>query len=192
MLNKLNEICSSRGRKGTDRYEQIELIKELRVISKTHNLGPAMDVKIVFNLIAISFDYNTRTTTCIKPEVWAECLKYLEEIIAALMENPDIEFSEAISDEDENLGQDKTKPYRIRGCVVTMTDRMYEEFIRILQQCEAHGSEYVERLKDEPKICHIIDLLQVSNSCFYLYSFFLLSFSFVFVSSYFLHIDWQT
>jgi len=37
---------------------------------------------------------------------------------------------------------------------------LYEEYIKILQQCDAHGSEYVERLKDEPKICALIDRLQ--------------------------------
>lgn len=161
MVNKLNEICSSRGRKGTDRYEQIEMIKELRSISKQHNLGSAMDAKILFNLIAICFDYNSRVTNCMKTEVWTECLKYLEEIVTTLLENKTIEFVEHISDEEENLGGDKTKPFRIRGCVLTMTDRMYEEFVKILQHCDAHGSEYVERLKDEPKICQLIDQLQV-------------------------------
>lgn len=37
---------------------------------------------------------------------------------------------------------------------------MYDEFIKILQQCDAHGTEYVDRLKDEPKVCAIIDTLQ--------------------------------
>lgn len=166
-MNKLNEICSGRGRKGTDRYEQIEMIKELRSISKQHNLGSAMDVKIVFNLIAVSFDYNSRVTNCMKTEVWVECLKYLDEIVTILMENDNIEFNEHISDEEENLGADKSKPFRVRGCVLTMTDRMYEEFVKILQQCDAHGGEYVERLKDEPKICQLIDQLQVSTSYFY-------------------------
>jgi translation initiation factor 3 subunit C len=161
VVNKLNEICSGRGRKGTDRFEQIELIKELRSISKQNNLGAAMDVKILFNQIAISFDYNSRVTNCMKTEVWNECLKFLEEIIAILMENDTIEFNDHINDDEENLGADKTKPFKIRGCVLTMTDRMYEEFIKILQQCDAHGSEYVERLKDEPKICQLIDQLQV-------------------------------
>lgn len=165
VVNKLNEICSSRGRKGTDRYEQIELIKELRSIAKQHNLGPAVDVKIVFNLIAISFDYNSRLTNCMKPDVWSECLRHLEEIVTTLLENEAIEFDESINEEEENYGQDKTRPCRIRGCVLTMTDRMYEEFIKILQQCDAHGSEYVERLKDEPKICQLIDKLQVRMHC---------------------------
>lgn len=39
VVNKLNSICSGRGRKGTDRKEQMELLSELRSIAKTHNLG---------------------------------------------------------------------------------------------------------------------------------------------------------
>lgn len=41
-----------------------------------------------------------------------------------------------------------------------MVDRMAEEFVKILQNCDAHGSEYVDRLKDEPKVCSLIDTLQ--------------------------------
>lgn len=118
-----------------------------------------MDVKILFNLIAISFDYNSRVSNCMKHEVWTECLKMLEEIIGILTENSDIQFNDQINDEEENLG-DKPKPFKLRGCVLTMADRLYEEFIKILQQCDAHGSEYVERLKDEPKVCQLFDNLQ--------------------------------
>jgi translation initiation factor 3 subunit C len=41
-----------------------------------------------------------------------------------------------------------------------MMDRMLEEFVKILQNCDAHGTEYVERLKDEPKLCALVDSLQ--------------------------------
>lgn len=159
VFNKLNEIVSARGRKGTDRHDQLEMLKELREISKTHNFGPAMDFKIVFNQMAISFDYNTRISACMKPEVFQECLSMLEEMIKIVLENPDIEVNENISDEEENV-HDKTKPYKIRGCVLTVTDRMHEEFTKILQQCDAHGTEYVERLKDEPKLNALTDKLQ--------------------------------
>ena len=41
-----------------------------------------------------------------------------------------------------------------------MVDKMCDEFIKILQNCDAHGTEYVDRLKDEPKVSSIIDTLQ--------------------------------
>jgi translation initiation factor 3 subunit C len=39
ILKKLHEILGARGKKGTDRTDQIEYLKDLRKISEKHNLG---------------------------------------------------------------------------------------------------------------------------------------------------------
>ena len=40
-------------------------------------------------------------------------------------------------------------------------ERFDEEFTKMLQACDAHATEYVERLRDEKKVCSII--LQLEN-----------------------------
>lgn len=70
ILKKLMEIISARGKRGTDRNEQIELLKELRTIASQQNLGPAVDMKILFNIIAAVFDYNPTIASCMKNEMW--------------------------------------------------------------------------------------------------------------------------
>jgi translation initiation factor 3 subunit C len=137
----------------------MELISELREISKQYQLGPAMDIKILFNQISVNLDYNTRVNKCMKSESWNECLRMLEEIVDTLIKNENIELSDSVADDEENFG-DKSKPLRIKGCVLTMNDRMIEEYVKLLQQCDAHGSGYVDRLKDEPKIAALIDRIQ--------------------------------
>ena len=67
---KLVEIIAARGKKGTDRNEQIELLKELLSISEANNLGPGMSVKIKFNILAAIFDYNPNIATCMRNEMW--------------------------------------------------------------------------------------------------------------------------
>ena len=37
---------------------------------------------------------------------------------------------------------------------------MDEEFTKMLQACDAHSTEYVERLRDEKAVCEIIDKLE--------------------------------
>ena len=159
VMNKLNQICSTRGRKGADRKAQMELMTELKGICKQYNLGSAIEIKILFNQIAVSFDYYSRLNKCMAADNWNFCLKMLDEIIDILSKNESIECYEHVADEEENLS-DKTQPYRIKGCALTVADRMIEEFVKILQNCDAHGTEYVERLKDEPKICTLVDRLQ--------------------------------
>lgn len=50
--------------------------------------------------------------------------------------------------------------YRIGGSMLTVVERMDEEFIKILKECDAHSNEYVERLKDETRVTANIDCLQ--------------------------------
>ena len=39
-------------------------------------------------------------------------------------------------------------------------ERLDEEFIKVLKACDAHSNEYVDRLKDEPRVVQILDSAQ--------------------------------
>lgn len=67
---KLNEIMAARGKKGTDRKEQIELLHELMNVSDENNLGPAIRIKIQFNIIMSIYDYNPSVSDPMKVELW--------------------------------------------------------------------------------------------------------------------------
>lgn len=67
---KLAEIMAARGKKGTDRKEQIELLHELLTVAKDNNLGAAIYVKIQFNIIMSIYDYNPSVSDPMKNEFW--------------------------------------------------------------------------------------------------------------------------
>lgn len=67
---KLHEIVAARGKKGTDRSQMIDLLVELKTVSDSNNLGPAMHIKILFNIMAAIFDYNPNIATCMRSEMW--------------------------------------------------------------------------------------------------------------------------
>nr|XP_012416723.1 PREDICTED: eukaryotic translation initiation factor 3 subunit C isoform X3 [Odobenus rosmarus divergens] len=90
VIKKLNEILQARGKKGTDRAAQIELLQLL---------------------------------------------------------------------ESENL-HNVDQPLRVRGCILTLVERMDEEFTKIMQNTDPHSQEYVEHLKDEAQVCAIIERVQ--------------------------------
>ncbi|GFO43165.1 eukaryotic translation initiation factor 3 subunit c [Plakobranchus ocellatus] len=158
VVKKLNEIIIMRGKKGTDRSMMIELLQELKTIAEGANLGKPLSVKICFNIMAAIYDYNPNIATCMKSEMWENStLPTIQELLDTLVECPDIQVSEGISEENEQL--DKS-PYRIRGCILTMVERLDEEFTKMLQACDAHSTEFVERLKDEQAMCDIITKLE--------------------------------
>ncbi|KAG2463502.1 EIF3C factor, partial [Polypterus senegalus] len=69
VLKKLNEILQARGKKGTDRAAQIELLHCLSAIAAENNLGEGILVKIKFNIIASLYDYNPNLAAYMKVEI---------------------------------------------------------------------------------------------------------------------------
>ncbi|KAK0181270.1 hypothetical protein PV327_003564 [Microctonus hyperodae] len=157
VLKKLLEVCSARGKKRTDRREQIELLHELQSIADSHNLGVAVAIKIKFCIISSIFDYNPKVSDAMKPEYWSKLLERITEMLDMILANPDMQIAEHINEEAEEF---TNPPYKIHGCVLTLVERLDEEFTKLLKECDPHSNEYVERLKDEKKVTNIIDKVQ--------------------------------
>lgn len=153
---KLNEIMAARGKKGTDRKEQIELLHELMNVSDENNLGPAIRIKIQFNIIMSIYDYNPSVSDPMKVELWDKVLIKINELLDMMIAHPDLVIGEHITEESESL---ETAPLLVRGCALTIVERMDEEFIKLLKACDAHSNEYIVRLRDEIRVCAIIDKL---------------------------------
>ena len=64
-----------------------ELLIELYNISETHNLGPAMQIKIKFAIVSAIFDYNPKISAAIKPEYWEKCMPHVEELLTMIDDN---------------------------------------------------------------------------------------------------------
>ncbi|QQP54060.1 Eukaryotic translation initiation factor 3 subunit C, partial [Caligus rogercresseyi] len=74
VVKKLHEIMAARGKKRTNRKEQIELLTELLNVSTEHDLGLGVHMKIKFAIVSAIFDYNPKVSDAMKPEYWAMCL----------------------------------------------------------------------------------------------------------------------
>jgi len=155
VIKKLNEIMAARGKKKTNRKEQIELLHELARIGETHNLGPGVHLKVMFAIIAALFDYNPKLSDAMKPDSWEKCMQGVEDLLVLLDEQGDnVTTGEQILEDSEQLD---VPPYKVRGCFLTAVERLDEEFVKVLKGCDAHSNEYVERLKDEPKVVAILE-----------------------------------
>lgn len=63
-----------------------------------------MTVKLVFNVISSIFDYNTNVSTCMREEMWRECLVQIEELIDILIDSEGkVIVGENIPEESENV-----------------------------------------------------------------------------------------
>merc|ERR550534_3110292 len=121
VIKKLNEIMAARGKKKTNRKEQIELLNELAKIAREHNLGPGVHIKVKFAVIAALFDYNPKLSDAMKPDSWEKCMQGVEDLLKMLEEEGDaVTTGEAILEEQEVLEE---APYKVRGCFLTAVER---------------------------------------------------------------------
>ncbi|KAG7277564.1 hypothetical protein CRUP_013882 [Coryphaenoides rupestris] len=139
VVKKLNEILQARGKKGTDRAAQIELLHLLAGIAGEHNLGQGILVKIKFNIIASLYDYNPNLAAFMKADMWKKCLECIDELLDILYGNSNIFIGENIAEDSENLSISETQPFRVRGCILTLVERMDEEFTKIMQNTDPHS-----------------------------------------------------
>lgn len=81
VLRKLSEVVAARGKKRTDRREQIELLHELLLISEAHSLGLGLRVKIKMSIISSIFDYNPKVSDAMKPEIWSKYAGFVANLL---------------------------------------------------------------------------------------------------------------
>ncbi|OTF77315.1 hypothetical protein BLA29_010646, partial [Euroglyphus maynei] len=155
MGKKLIEVMAMRGKKRVDRLDQLDMLNELLAISRQNNFGPALEVKILLGLQSALADYGSGNS--MKSEIWKKYLQNMETIVEILDKNPDLIIQETIQEDQESF---QNPPYIVQGCVLTMLEKMDEEFIRLLQNCDPHSPDYVEKLCDETRLIRIISKIR--------------------------------
>jgi translation initiation factor 3 subunit C len=86
-------------------------------------------------------------------EVWLSAQREVDQLVTIVAADPSYSVQEITEDYDELLERTPTKEeggiVRIRGSIISFVDRLDDEFTRSLQNIDPHGTEYVDRLKDE-------------------------------------------
>lgn len=63
-------------------FLQVDLLKELLIVSNNHNLGAGLATKIQTSIIGGLFDYNIKMSDCISYTTWE---RYVKTLILLLM-----------------------------------------------------------------------------------------------------------
>jgi len=152
---KIAELSSIRGRRGTNRQQNIDTFKLLSNVCVTENLGTAVLAKCMYYTCLAIFDYNPNMAVCMKVEVWVQLLSTMGELFSLLEEHPEVHFVEGLPEEEENL-EKEDQNLTVAGSILVVMERTDDEFTKLLRNLDPHGTEYVERLADETKLCVLL------------------------------------
>ncbi|KAI0358603.1 eukaryotic translation initiation factor 3 subunit 8 [Trametes cingulata] len=149
IFKNLQVVQENRGKKNTDRMEQIRILEKLLEVAVT----PYQRIRVLLALIAARFDYNSSVATHMPIDLWVAAQKEVDQLIAIAVQEKGYSIQEITEDYDElaerSPATEKDGIVRVRGSVISFVDRLDDEFTKSLQNIDPHGTEYVDRLKDE-------------------------------------------
>ncbi|KAK4186613.1 eukaryotic translation initiation factor 3 subunit 8 N-terminus-domain-containing protein [Podospora australis] len=156
ILKHLRTILESRGKKNTDRSEQIKIMEELNKVANT----PYLQIRVLQALVSARFDLGAGAGNSMPLEHWKAAEKELAALLMILETEKDhivIESAEEWDDDEKPpvLGPED-KYIKIAGSIVSYIERLDDELTRSLQAIDPHTSEYIERLTDEGSLYNVI------------------------------------
>ncbi|ANB14181.1 Nip1p [Sugiyamaella lignohabitans] len=155
IFKTLISIVESRGKKNTDRAEQIKTLEELNKVATT----PYQKISVLLMLIPIRFDL-TSAGSVVPTQNWKAAEQDIRALFTVLEENASTyRVSESASEPEDieegpTAGPDGVK--EIPGSVTSLIERLDDEFTRALQNIDPHTTEYVDRLRDEADLYTLI------------------------------------
>lgn len=149
ILKHLRSIAESRGRKGTDRIEQIRVMERLLEVATTDY----QRIRVLLSLLAARFDTSTSTAGAMSIEQWKAAHLEFVKLVDILHTN---KKEMVVSETAEEWEDDEKHPtfvegtlFMVPGSVVGSAERLDDELTRSLLAIDPHTSDYVQRLTDE-------------------------------------------
>ena len=152
ILKHLRSTVESRGKKNTDRAEQIRVMEKLLEVADT----PYRQIRVLLTLISTRFDLTTGSTaTFMSQDNWKNAEHEFSQLLEALEGNRNmivLENAEEWEDDEKPPQPAQGETLKIPGSVVSVVERLDDELTRSLQHIDPHTAEYIERLKDEQSL----------------------------------------
>ncbi|KAF9344648.1 Translation initiation factor 3 subunit c, partial [Mortierella sp. NVP85] len=155
LFKKLKEVIDARGKKNTNREEQVRILERLLVVANS----PYQKIRVLLSLISAQFDFAVGLSGYMSIPLWKNAEKYVNLLLTILESNSGYVVKENVPDEDD--GEKDRVPENgetvfIQGSIVAIVDRLDDEFTKSLQNIDPHTTDYVDRLKDEVGLYAVI------------------------------------
>ncbi|GAB5593322.1 Translation initiation factor 3 subunit c [Umbelopsis nana] len=160
LLQKLREVLEARGKKSTDRNEQINILQALYKDAKSSY----QKIKVLLALISSRFDANLSTTGYMQVELWRSVEKEMNQLLG-IFENDSsfyvYENADDIDDDDKDVVPEAGQTIAIRGSLISFVERLDDEFTKSLQNIDPHTTDYIDRMRDEATLYAILVRAQI-------------------------------
>lgn len=160
IFTSIQSISESRGKKNTDRKDQVRILEALMHVATT----PYEKIIILLRLIPVRFD-TASSGHAISTENWMTVKDDINALFALLEKNiKTYQISESAPEPESletGLPPRADGVVEIPGSIVSLVERLDDEFTRSLQDIDPHTTEYVDRLRHETSLYALILRTQI-------------------------------
>ncbi|KAG2237238.1 eukaryotic translation initiation factor 3 subunit 8 N-terminus-domain-containing protein [Thamnidium elegans] len=159
LFARLKEVLESRGKKNTNRQEQLNVLEALL----KNAITPFQKISVLQVLLASRFDVSVALGDCMKVSTWKSAAQELNELLN-ILETTSFVIREDVDEYDNDEKDIVPEPGQIvqlRGSIISYTDRLDEDYTKSLQSIDPHSVEYIDRLRDEPTLYNILVRTQI-------------------------------
>ncbi|PWY66831.1 eukaryotic translation initiation factor 3 subunit EifCc [Aspergillus sclerotioniger CBS 115572] len=152
ILKHLRVIVESRGKKNTDRLEQIRTMEKLLEVAQS----PYQRIRIYLTMISTRFDLTSSSTSnYMAVDQWKFAEQEFATLLSVLENNRTYVVTEGAEEWEDDEKQPQPAPgevLHIPGSIVSYVERLDDELTRSLQHIDPHTAEYIDRLGDEKQL----------------------------------------
>ncbi|KAI9470505.1 MAG: eukaryotic translation initiation factor 3 subunit 8 N-terminus-domain-containing protein [Benjaminiella poitrasii] len=163
LLGRLREVLENRGKKNTDRNEQVAILETLLENAQS----PFQKISVLLALISYRFDIVTAgKESYMNTSKWNAAAKEFNSLLQILETNKSFvvtEDADEIDNEDNDIVPKEGEVVKIRGSILSFVERLDDEFSKSLQNIDPHSTDYIDRLGDEPSVYAMLVRAQVYN-----------------------------
>ncbi|KAI7857076.1 eukaryotic translation initiation factor 3 subunit 8 N-terminus-domain-containing protein [Circinella umbellata] len=152
---KLREVMESRGKKNTDRDEQIGTLEKLIEAADT----PFQKILVLLALIPSRFDTNLSMAEHMQIDVWKKVEAEVSLLLSIVEKEQQFvirEDADELDHDDKDIVPEEGQVINIRGSIISLVERLDDEFTKSLQSIDPHTTDYIDRLRDEPTLYAVL------------------------------------
>ncbi|KAJ1917835.1 Translation initiation factor 3 subunit c [Tieghemiomyces parasiticus] len=144
----LQTLSAARGKRSTNQRAMVKLANQLLAVAST----PADIARVLLASIALRLDQRVGTNAMLPFDAWNFAVINLGRLLTLLEENPNLKVYEQAADGSEA----DPMATEVQGSIVSLVERVDDEFFRTLQAIDPHTTDYLRRLKNQTALYVLI------------------------------------
>lgn len=120
---------------------------------------PFQKILVLLALIPSRFDTNLSMAEHMQVDVWKKVEAEVSLLLSIVEKEQQFvirEDADELDHDDKDIIPEEGQVVNVRGSIISLVERLDDEFTKSLQSIDPHTTDYIDRLRDEPSLYAVL------------------------------------